>query len=551
MKFLKKLTPKKTTVLFYIFVILALGVHIFVTSPNLSIMFLDGAVFWVILISTCILAPFIIKLAFNGVSILNDPIQTTIKLIPKKVVVIIACLWGLIFVVEVIFNPLFFYNSYRSQIADVEETIFTSEIQAIDLNQIPIVDKALASRLADKKLGEDPSLGSQVDLGEPTLQNVNGELLWIVPLQHSGFFKWLANLEGSAGYITVSATDQMDVQYVNDYKIKIQPTSYLLHDLTRLVRLNGGLFTGITDYSFEIDNTGKPYWVVTTYTNTCGFNLPEATGIILVDAQDGDVQRYGMDEIPDWVDRVQPEEFILQQLENKGEYVHGVFNFSNKNKFQPTYLHNIVYNDDRCYLLTGITSVGSDQSATGFYMIDMVTKEPILYRISGATELSAKGSAEGEVSDLKYVASNPILLNVFETPTYFMTLQDSAGLIKRYAFVSVTNYQIVGLSSTISEARADYYKKLTDANQGSGDFNISGDQPQIQDYLTIDRISYTIEDSLTFYMFTTKEKPGVLFKADLRINPFLVLTQAGDEVEVVYSYGDDNMQVIDFKNATL
>lgn len=95
----------------------------------------------------------------------------------------------------------------------------------------------------------------------------------------------------------------------------------------RHARLWGSFFTGITDYSFEIDDDGNPYWVVTTYKNNWGFSLPEADGILLIDAQTGETKRYGMDEIPSWIDRVQPEDFVINQIDNKGEYIHGVFNF--------------------------------------------------------------------------------------------------------------------------------------------------------------------------------------------------------------------------------
>ena len=83
------------------------------------------------------------------------------------------------------------------------------------------------------------------------------------------------------------------------------------------------------------------YWVVTTYRNSWGFSLPEADGIILLDAQTGETHRYGLDEIPEWVDRVQPEDFIINQINNMGEYVHGVFNFSNKDKFSTSEGHSI------------------------------------------------------------------------------------------------------------------------------------------------------------------------------------------------------------------
>ena len=100
------------------------------------------------------------------------------------------------------------------------------------------------------------------------------------------------------------------MRYVEGYKIKYHPGSYLLFDITRKVRFGPGLMTGITDYSFELDDEGQPYWAISTYKKQPGFSLPEADGIILLNATTGQMDRYGMDEVPEWVDRVQPEDFV-------------------------------------------------------------------------------------------------------------------------------------------------------------------------------------------------------------------------------------------------
>ncbi|MEG0692155.1 MAG: hypothetical protein RR444_03630 [Oscillospiraceae bacterium] len=543
---------KKKPIIFLVMTVLV-GLYVFFASPNLNPLYADGAFFWLVLVSAYLLVATVTS--FSVSQFIDSNGRAVAKFdksrLPKKwVLITLGILWAAFFLMQFIFTPLLFSSSYKNQMKDPEIKEFTSEVQAVDINQIPIVDKNLAATLADKKLGEKPSLGSQVVLGEPTMQNVNGELVWVVPLQHSGFFKWLANIEGSAGYIKVSATNLKNVEYVEDYKIKIQPYSYLMHDLTRKVRFSGGLFDGITDYSFELNDEGKPYWVVTTYKNTCGFNLPEADGVIMVDAQSGDTQKYTIADVPTWVDRVQPEDFIINQINNKGQYIHGVFNFSNKEKYKVSQGDNIIYNDGRCYLFTGITSVGSDDSATGFYMVDMVTKEPILYRMSGATERSAQQSAQGKVQDLGYVATAPILLNVFDEPTYFMTLKDSARLIKKYAFVSVKDYMIVGVGDTMKDAQADYAKVMKDIS----DKPIFGETEKEKEHLTvtgiIDRINFTVNGEDTFYSFTLGSVPNKIFTANLSTSNKLPLTQKGDNVTIKYYENVGNLIVSEFNNQT-
>ncbi len=543
---------KKKPIILAVMTVLV-GLYVFFASPNLNPLYADGAFFWLVLISAYLLVATVTSFSISQFIDSNGRAVTNFdksKLPQKWVLITLGILWAAFFLMQFIFTPLLFSRSYKNQMKDPVEKEFTAEVQPVDINQIPIVDKELAANLADKKLGEKPSLGSQVVLGEPTMQEVNGELVWVVPLQHSGFFKWLANIEGAAGYIKVSATNLKNVDYVDEYKIKIQPHSYFLHDLTRKVRFSGGLFAGITDYSFELDDTGKPHWVVTTYKNTLGFALPEATGVIIVDAQNGATQKYPIADVPTWVDRVQPEDFIVNQINNKGQYIHGVFNFSNKEKYKISPGTNIIYNQGRCYLFTGITSVGSDNSATGFYMVDMVTKEPILYRMSGATEEAGQRSAQGKVQDLGYMATAPLLLNVYDEPTYFMTLKDSARLIKKYAFVSVKDYSLVGVGDTMKEAQTDYFKVMKD----SSDKPIFGKDTEKEQQLsltgTIDRINFTISGEDTIYSFTLDSVPNKIFAVKLLVSNKLSLTQKGDSVSIKYYENAGNFIVTEFNNQT-
>ena len=129
--------------------------------------------------------------------------------------------------------------------------------------------------------------------------------------------------------------------------------------------------------------------------------------MLTVNATTGETTHYTIATLPDWVDRVQPENFVMQQIQNQGVYVHGIFNFSNQDKFRPSQGDIIIYNGARCYLFTGLTSVGSDESAIGFILVDMVTKESNIYQMSGATEMAAQSSAEGKVQQFGYRASFP------------------------------------------------------------------------------------------------------------------------------------------------
>ena len=49
--------------------------------------------------------------------------------------------------------------------------------------------------------------------------------------------------------------------------------------------------------SFELDESGRPYWTVTTYENTAFWGLPEANGVLVCDAQTGECELYSIDAV--------------------------------------------------------------------------------------------------------------------------------------------------------------------------------------------------------------------------------------------------------------
>lgn len=530
-------------------VLIAFFILAYIVNPsNLNPIYANGAFSVLFIISAFVLVNLFISIP--GLKLNKEPDgQIKVEGIPKtgnfkKVLITLGALWAVYFLVNVVSAPLFNFWAYRDQLGDMVVTEFSDDVQLIDLSQVPIVDQDLAKTLADKKLGENAGLGSQVYVGEPVIQQINGELVWVVPLQHSGFFKWLNNLSGSRGYIIVSATNLQDIEYV-DCAIKYQPNSFFFDDIDRYLRvIKGFIFTGMTDYSFEIDDDGTPHWIITTYSNKWLFALPEATGIITLNATTGETNEYSIDEVPDWVDRVQPEDFITTQLNNQGEYVHGVFNFSNSDKFMTSTETAIIYNEGNCYLFTGLTSVGADESAIGFTMVDMVTKESKIYQISGATETAAMESAEGTVQQYGYTATSPIIINHNGVPTYFITLKDNSGLIKQYAFVSVSDVTSVGASDTISGAIAAYNTVL-----GSTSSFVVGDGDIVTFTGTVIRIASESLDTGFYYKLILDGKEDKILIASSTISDELALTIEGDEVEISYYETDDGViELVSFDN---
>ena len=476
---------------------------------------------------------------------------------PKKILFVIAGIILLYMVVFPLFTslPMFRSEAYQKLIGKVSDgKAIAKHIAPISIDEIRVVDEKLAYLLGEKILGSQPALGSQVELGHFCIQKVGNDLFWVAPLLHSGFFKWLNNKEGTAGYVMVSATNERDVKLVQNIdgkgiKIKYQPNSFFGDQIARHLYMNGYAAVGLTDYTFEIDDKGNPFWVVTKYDKKIGFSGNDAKGIVVVDAQTGTMTDYSIANAPKWVDRVQPINFIEDQLNDWGEYVHGFWNFSNANKLQITEGLTLVYGkDNKSYWYTGLTSVGKDESAVGFVLVDTRTKETTFYKQSGATEIAAQSSAEGKVQEKGYKASLPIPYNINNIPTYVMTLKDDGGLVKMYAMVAISDYTIVGVGNSMREALTSF-KSV---------YNMSGNKLNAASLTNkkilksvVTRIQNDVKNGNSFYYFTTKDYPKI-FVGSSQISNQLPMTIVGDSVKV--SFDIDNEEVIDvstFENSTM
>jgi hypothetical protein len=492
-----------------------------------------------------------------GLQVSQKTKQVIIASKPNKIFIYLIIIIALYLIVIPLFTtlPVFRSESYKNMIGKVSngETI-SNHIAPISIDRIRVVDEDLAYLLGEKILGSQPALGSQVELGDFTIQKVNNELYWVAPLLHSGFFKWKNNTEGTAGYVMVAATNERDVKLVQqvggkNIKIKFQPNAYFGSDLHRHVYFNGYATVGLEDFSFEVDDTGKPFWVITKYTKKVGFSGNDAIGVLIVDAQTGTIEEHTIADAPKWIDRIQPIGFIEDQLDDWGEYVNGYWNFSNADKLQITEGLTLVYGpNNRSYWYTGLTSVGKDESAVGFVLVDTRTKETTFYKQSGATEYAAQSSAQGKVQEKGYRASLPIPYNINNIPMYVMTLKDDGGLVKMYAMVAISDYTIVGVGNTMRETLTSFKNAYNMAGNKINPNSISN-KKTIQSIVT--RIQNDVKNGNSFYYFKVANYPNI-FVGSSQISSQLPVTMAGDSITI--SFDVDQEEVVDvstFKNLSL
>lgn len=510
----------------------------FVMLPPLNI---SSPAFWSFLFTIliiCLGVSVVDKLGFNGITfyakepVLNKPMK--IFLIGIGVVFV-----GLL-LVNVINSPLFNSKSYYERIAINENGNFTQDVKEVDFNEVPLLDRDSSEKLGDRVMGQMPDLVSQFVVSEQYTQiNYNADIVRVTPLEYADIIRYITNRKnGTEGYILVNSVTGKSELVRLENGMKYMPSAILFEDLHRKLRFDYPTEI-FGEFNFEIDNSGKPYWIVSTI-KYVGIGLrPEVSGAIIFDPVTGNSQKYEVGEVPAWVDHVYPSNLIISQTNDWGLYKNGFLNsiLGQKEVVATTQGYNYIKLGDDIYLYTGITSVIADESNIGFILTNLRTKETTFYAVAGAEEYSAMASAEGQVQQMKYDSTFPLLVNLNNKPTYLVSLKDNAGLVKMYGFIDVQDYQkvvVTDSSEGIEKAAQNYL--------GDDEINVSQENLVIED-IEIKTITSAVVDGITKYYITDTE--GNKYKASIKVNEDkLPYATKGTKLNISYKKTDGVIEII-------
>ncbi len=378
---------------------------------------------------------------------------------------ILAAVFVVYLLGDLLSSPIINAKKYQ-QLLKVEERVFAEDIKEVDYTTIPCLDKASASLLGDRKMGSMVDMVSQFEVADDYSQiNYNGKPTRVTPLRYANEIKWLTNQsKGIPAYILIDMTTQDTECIMLKDEIKYSKSEYFNRNLYRHLRFKFPTYIFDDQLFFEIDEEGTPYWVCPVKKFNIGLFGGQTIGrVVLCNAVTGECTDYAVEDVPQWIDKVYSAELLMQLYDYSGTLKHGYFNsiLGQKDCLQSTNGYNYIALDDDVWVYTGVTSVSGDQSNVGFVLMNQRTMETRYYKIEGAIEDSAMSSAEGQVQNLGYRATFPLLLNIAGEPTYFMALKDDAGLVKKYAMVNVQKYQWVAIGDTIRECEKNYNELLS------------------------------------------------------------------------------------------
>ena len=360
-------------------------------------------------------------------------------------------------------SPIVNAKKYQ-QLLKVEEGEFTKDIEELSFDQIPLLDKESAQLLGDRKMGSMSDMVSQFEADDIYSQiNYKGNPVRVTPLKYANLIKWFTNQgEGIPAYIRINMANQSTELVKLKQGMKYTTSDHFNRNIYRHLRFAHPTYI-YGELSFEIDENGDPYWIAPVKKFNIGLFGGETVGkVVICNAVTGKTKTYDVGNVPQWVDRVYSADLLVNLFDYYGTLKHGFFNsvLSQKDCLETTDGYNYLALNDDVWMYTGVTSVNGDQSNVGFVLANQRTMETKYYKVEGATESSAMSSAEGQVQNLKYQATFPLLLNIAGEPTYFVALKDDAGLVKKYAMVNVQKYQIVAIGDSVSQCQENYNELL-------------------------------------------------------------------------------------------
>ena len=418
---------------------------------------------------------------------------------------------------------------------------FVTEVEEIRYDQIPMLDSDSAARLGSRKLGELADMVSQFEiLPNYTQINYKGRPVRVTSLAYGDLIKWFTNRSnGLPAYIVIDMVTQEAEVVRLDEGMKYTTAEHFSRNLYRHLRFQYPTMM-FDEPVFEIDEEGTPYWVCSRIVKRIGlFGGTDVKGAVLVNAINGESQYY--EDVPTWVDRLYSSDIIMDQYDYYGQFHNGFLNayFGQRDVTLTTDGWNYIAINDDVYMYTGVTSVTSDQSNIGFILTNQRTKETRFYPCAGATETSAKSSAQSQVQQMRYSATFPLLLNIADQPTYFMALKGEDGLVKMYAMVNVQQYNIVETGQTVAQCEENYRKTLL--NNGiidRADAEVPAEEQELWETKgTIAEIrSAVIEGTSVYYLRFAGESGFSVYVSAAQV-PEAPLLNVGDTITVYWHSG--------------
>jgi hypothetical protein len=464
------------------------------------------------------------------------------KGIERKVkgLLFLACLGlGIYFLTAFIFNA-----DEKYKLAKMDEKV---EIQTFDEQETPAsVPPQFARNKMKKAFGQVPNT-SYYELGNLQIQKLNGDYVYIAPVEFSGFFKWWKG-NSTPGYFTLSATDSTANPKFIKSEMVYTPSSFFNKNIERHIRMQYPKKIFYGDVQLEIDEEGQPFYIRTYGEFISARNGFTAKGLVVVDSKSGAIKEFPLADVPAFIDGAVSPEAVSLQNSYYGNFIHGFWNskFGKSDVKLPSdegtesNVSPIFDENGTMYYFTDFTSPkeGVD-SMLGYSLTNSRTGKATFY--TGNPEQSYMDSQgalqiiEKKFIEKKWHGQMPILYNFYGEASWLTAVLDSNGFLQNYFIVSAANPEISVYATTPNDSLKQY-KIALQRGKGTVDGNSKAEEKLISG--SVVRVYKEKSGDFTVVSFLLENRQNFMISSEKV--PLAIYLKEGDKVTVRYlNTGED------------
>lgn len=442
------------------------------------------------------------------------------------------------------------FNMINAEVTDKKQS-------EIDVEHIRFVPMEYAKYKGDKLYSEIPNF-SWYEIGEYSLQKIDTSLYWVAPIEFAGIFKY-NSAKYTPGYIIVSAEDKnADAKLIKDYKMKYTPSAYFSHNLQRIIRDKyPNIIIGHS--SFEPDDSGKPFYAV-SYGHYEAFRSAfQVDGVVVVDAETGEMEKYKVEDVPAYIDQVFPESVALDYSEYYGKYANGGWwnaLTSQNGVTKPTTwgegqeIAGVVLEDNNLYYFTDHTTAKSSDSMVGYTLIN-ARNGNFTYFVAHDSLMNAQSALDVVNNTMKteqWHGTMPILYNIYGVDTWVIPILDNNHLFREIALV---NARTASIAHGVDEEQVyqDYKNIIATMKEGTIDPTQSSKVSEISG--SVKRMAIIPSNDKTIVKILLNNS-YLIFNVDVSTIPLASFIQSGDILKIQYiDTGEQSVSIKELENISL
>ncbi|PUD96930.1 hypothetical protein DA477_04940 [Levilactobacillus brevis] len=417
------------------------------------------------------------------------------------------------------------------------------------LKSAPLLDKketpiAIAPKTVRNKMNKAMSSvpnTSYYRLGDLQTQVVDGHAVYIAPVEFDGFWRW-QRAHTTPGYFMIDATNiNAEPKFVKK-SMKYTPSAYFNDDAQRVIYNRYPEWVQEGNPQLEVDDQGEPYFIQTVYkargiTKRINYN---SLHVVVLNSRNGATKMYTTQNAPKFINESIGSSTAAEMNKVFGKYAYGFWN-AHFNKTDVKLPNNngtedgvtpVVDKHGNIYYFNDFTSPKSDADSTmGYSMINARTGELTYYtgkNIGVMDSDGAKKIADKEYVAQKWRATMPIMYNIDGTPTWVVSLLDSTGAFRSYAYIKAADQSVKAYSTTATDALDQYRVQLATTGSTAGS---TGNSKAIKIDGKVERVAIVPNGSSQSVIFTLKGNKN-LWTVGTDDYPKAVLLKAGDKVKI-------------------